>query len=413
MGVLTGFWRRLVIGAISPTGVGLVLGAWLGVATPGPSTAQTFDQAILDALRGPEGLIQHCAALTAPLAALTDCFASGGTAASAGLVTVNTRPGASEEERAVQRRLQAKRDEERRGGAPGASPDLPRGLGLFVSGEYERFDKDLTTFEPAYDSNTYGLTVGVDYTFTPWLVTGLAFNYNRIDGEFDLGGDFSTDSYGGLLYASVRPISNLFVDLVGGYARKDFSVDRRVTAVDEDTPGVATSDTMESDTNGDEFTAGVLAGYDFVIRSVTIGPRVGLNYRHLSIDGFQESGSGTTGLELAYKSQDQESLTSRVGLYGSMAISTRIGVFIPQASFDYIHEFLDDQRSIRFHFVGDADQTQFRFENDPPDRNYFHVGAGLVVALPGGFYPFVNYRALLGYKDQSSHVVTAGLRFAF
>ena len=410
MGLLTDFWRRLVTGAISPTGVGLVLGAWLAVAAAQPSVAQTFDEAVADAL-GPGGLPStSCAALSVPLQNLAVNCAAGGTGATAGLVTVNTRPGASEEERAIQRRLQEKRDEERRGGAPGASFDLPRGLGLFVSGEYERFDKDLTTFEPAYDSNTYGITIGADYTFTRWLVAGLAFNYSRIDGEFDLGGDFSTDSYGGLVYASLRPLTNLFVDLVGGYARKDFSVDRLVTATPVTGP---ISETLRADTDGDEFKAGVLAGYDFVIRNLTVGPRVGLNYRHLSVDGFEESGSGATGLELAYDSQNQESLTSRVGVYGSIAISTRVGVFIPQASFDYIHEFLDDQRSIRFHFVGDADETRFRFQTDRPDRDYFHVGAGLVVALPGNFYPFVNYRALLGYEDETSHVVTAGLRVAF
>jgi len=56
---------------------------------------------------------------------------------------------------------------------------------------------------------------------------------------------------------------------------------------------------------------------------------------------------------------------------------------------------------------------QLRFNNDPPDRDYFHAGAGLVLVLPGGFSPFLNYRALLGYNDQSGHAVTVGLRFPF
>ena len=402
--------RWLRWGAMPPAGAVLLLSVLLGMSTPRSTMAQTFDEAIANAL-GPQGLpTTACSALSVPLQNLAVNCAAGGTAATAGLVTVNTRAGASEEERAVQRRLQEKRDEERRGGAGGASPDLPRGLGFFASFDYERFDKDLTTFEPAYDSDTYGFTVGADYTFTRWLVAGLAFNYNTVDGEFDLGGDFSTDSYGGLAYASLYPLPNLFMDLVLGYARKDFTVDRVATAIPITGP---ITETLEGETDGDEFKAGILAGYDFVIRNVTIGPRLGLNYRNLSIDEFQENGSGATGLELAYGSQTQESLTSRVGLYGSIAISTRIGVFIPQASFDYIHEFLDDQRSIRFHFVGDADRTPFRFDTDPPDRDYFHVGAGLVVALPGGFYPFVNYRALVGYEDESSHLVTVGLRVAF
>jgi peroxiredoxin len=101
------------------------------------------------------------------------------------------------------------------------------------------------------------------------------------------------------------------------------------------------------------------------------------------------------------------------GLFASVAFSTPLGVVVPQATFEYVHEFADDQRTIHFSFVEDLAQKKFRFQNDPPDRDYFNAGAGVVFVLPGGFSPFVNYRALLGYKDQSSHIVAAGLRFAF
>jgi hypothetical protein len=61
----------------------------------------------------------------------------------------------------------------------------------------------------------------------------------------------------------------------------------------------------------------------------------------------------------------------------------------------------------------DPDAGKFRFQNDPPDRNYFNLGAGIVAVLPHGFSPFLNYRALVGYKDQSSHIGTAGVRIEF
>ena len=63
--------------------------------------------------------------------------------------------------------------------------------------------------------------------------------------------------------------------------------------------------------------------------------------------------------------------------------------------------------------IEDLARERFTFENDPPDRNYFNLGAGIVLVLPHGISPFVNYRSLVGYKDQSSHTVTAGLRVEF
>jgi outer membrane autotransporter protein len=100
-------------------------------------------------------------------------------------------------------------------------------------------------------------------------------------------------------------------------------------------------------------------------------------------------------------------------VYGSIAISTGFGVLVPQTTLEYIHEFLDPQRKITFRFIDDLNRTPFRFENDRPDRDYFNLGAGIVLVLARGFSPFLNYRALVGYNDQRSHTVTAGLRVEF
>src|SRR5690348_18514749 len=54
------------------------------------------------------------------------------------------------------------------------------------------------------------------------------------------------------------------------------------------------------------------------------------------MDSFHESGN--TGLELAYDRQHQDSLTTVAGLFGSMAISTGIGVFVPQVTADRSEE---------------------------------------------------------------------------
>ena len=77
------------------------------------------------------------------------------------------------------------------------------GLGLFASGLVESLNRDVTTFQDGYKSNILGITAGADYRFSKKLVAGLALSYSNTDGDFrNDGGNFSTNSYGSLLFAS-------------------------------------------------------------------------------------------------------------------------------------------------------------------------------------------------------------------
>ncbi len=346
---------------------------------------------------------------------------------SAGTIAAETRLDLTGEQRRVYQRLKEKREGSSAGASADSSMGIP-GLGLFVSAEYEAFDKNVTPFESGYSSDSWSGTVGVDYSFTSWATAGIAFTYSSVSGTYaQRGGDFDTESVGGLLYATFFPIPRLFVDVVGGYARKNYTTDRAISFTNTFNVGdILTSNGIASgETDGNEYRAGVNLGYDFNFDRATFGPRLGVNYRYTTIDSFAEEGkravicnptcrsTSGTGLELDYDRQDESSLTTVAGLFVSVSFSTPFGVVVPQATFEYVHEFADNQRAIHFNFVEDLAQKKFRFQNDPPDRDYFNAGAGVVFVLPGGFSPFVNYRALLGYKDQSSHTVTAGLRFAF
>ncbi len=327
-----------------------------------------------------------------------------------GSVAVFTRLSNVDEEVRIFQRLQDLRRRTEFGSmAASADTALSPGLSFFASGEFTAFDKTLTTFEPAFHSTTSGGTIGGDYSFSRGHTVGAAINYSHIDGEFSRhGGDFATDSYGGLLYASVLPVRHLFVDLTAGYARKEYSLDRRFSFGN---PSPISAGVASGSTNGNEYKAAVNIGYDFAIHRFTFGPRVGLNYVGTSVDGFREH--GPTGLELIYGHQHRDSLTSVLGFYGSMALSTRVGVLVPQASVEYVHEFEDDQRTIPFRFVDVVAGPSFHFRTDSPDRDYLYLATGVVFYTPRGVAPFVNYRALVDYANQARHIVTAGVRFEF
>lgn len=333
------------------------------------------------------------------------CQAPGGTGSSAGGTVGGETRGGAEDQRQIFRRLR-----QRQGAASADTGGIQR-FSLFASADYQKFDKDTTRFETGFERDTVGGTVGADYLFRGGLILGAAFSYGHEFGTYDdPGGGFDHDAYGILAYGSVMPITNLFVDAVAGYTWKNYSFDRRIN-FSIPGAGFTVAGPTSGDTDGDEFRVGINTGYDFVLDRFTVGPRVGVLYRETTIDGFRES--GRTGLELAYDNQNIQSLVTTVGLYGSMAISTGVGVIVPQATAEYVHEFLDDQRSVGFRLAQDPFGARFLFQTDPPDRDYFNLGVGVAMVLPNGLQPYLNFRELVGYDDRSSHTVNLGLRVPF
>jgi uncharacterized protein YhjY with autotransporter beta-barrel domain len=284
------------------------------------------------------------------------------------------------------------------------------GLGLFATGLVESLDRNVSTFQDGYKSTILGISGGADYRFSKQLVAGVLLSYSNTDGDFRNGGNFSTNSLGGLVFASYLPTDKTFLQLSGGYFRNNYLVSRAATAVISSSPDRNIQGLASSNSNGDVFNLSALAGSDHPFGRFTVGPRIGMNYSHTTVHGYRENGS--TGLELQYEDQFINSLQSTLGVQGSAAISTGFGVLVPQVNADFIHEFANSQRFIHVQFAEDfrPNPTKFTFQNEVPVRNYFNLGTGLVAVLPNGWQPFVHFRAMVGNNQFNNYAGTFGLR---
>ncbi|HZF32262.1 MAG TPA: autotransporter outer membrane beta-barrel domain-containing protein, partial [Candidatus Angelobacter sp.] len=272
------------------------------------------------------------------------------------------------------------------------------GLNLFVSGDYQNKEKDQAA-EAGFTSDRAGITFGLDSPMD-WGVIGGAFSYNHTWGQFDdNGGDFGLDSWSGLLYGSYYPSDASFIDGVIGLGLKKSLTDRRVI-----NNGNILAGDAKGDTAGFEFQTSVSGGYDFTFDNFTVGPRLGIHYLRTEYNAFTETG---TPMALNYPDQVEDSLTSTLGFQGSVAISTSFGVVVPQVNAEYVHEFLNDRRTVH---ATELDGDAATFVTDPPDRDYFNVGAGLVFVLPDGVSPFLSYSAEVANRFEEVHTVTAGVR---
>ncbi len=335
------------------------------------------------------------------------CSGPGGVAGGGNSGASLTAPGI------VQERLQVARGEEgiSESGTTGTVA-LSSGMNIFFSAEYESLDRDITAFEDGFDSDIGRFTAGGDYRFTEMLVAGAALTYYNHNGDFDGGGDFDNDSYGVTAYASLQLTDQAFVQATLGYAAKDYERTRIATWTEPSASVVPLiSGPVTGDYDGDEFSAGLLAGYDFSFGSLTIGPRVGLDYIRTDFDGYSES--GTTGLELIFAGADETSVQSRVGIAGSLAVSTSFGVLLPQANVYWVHEFEDDQRSEAFSFAQDTNSTTFFYDNEGPDKDFFEFSAGVAAVLPNGWQPYAQFQTTIDHDYLDSMVASVGLRKEF
>ena len=286
-------------------------------------------------------------------------------------------------------------------GTGGAAADSVsyEGLGVFVSAGYEHKNKTATDFELGFESDSVGPTIGADYRIGTSGVVGAAFNYRHAFGDYDEGyGDFDTDTFTVLLYGSYYPTDQSFIDAAVGLGYKQFDTDHL-----DPTGG---SETVSGSTNGFDFTADLIGGYDFTFGALTVGPRIGIHYRRTELNDFTETGAGTL---TTYDDQVDDSLTGTVGAQATYAISTSFGVVVPNVNAEYVREFLDDRET----FTATQFGTTFSYLGDQPDRNHFNVGGGVVVVLPDGVVPFISYEAEVANYLQVTHAVTAGVRLEY
>lgn len=271
--------------------------------------------------------------------------------------------------------------------------------------DYQHKDKTATNFELGFESDRVGPTIGADYMLGTSGVIGGAFGYRHTFGDYDSSyGDFDTDTYTLTLYGSYYPTDQSFIDLALGVGRKDFDNEH----IDEG----GSASTVEGDTHGIEFSADITGGYDFSFGPFTVGPRLGLHYNRTELNAFAETSSNPAAITNAYFDQEEDSLTGTVGVQASYAISTSFGVVVPQVNAEYVREFLDDREN-QTAILGCCGDAPVTFKLDQPDRNHFNVGAGVVVVLPDGINPFLNYEAEIANYLEETHTVTVGIRLGF
>lgn len=295
------------------------------------------------------------------------------------------------------------------GGASSDSESTFGNWGFFLNGNFNFGDKDETIHEAGFDFDTKGITAGADYRLSDKFILGGALGYAKNEVDFSsAGGDLDTDSWSLSAYGTYYLSDRIYIDGILGYGWNDFQSNRNIIyQVSQD----SVSRTARSDYDGSQFGGSLGAGYIFNREALEFGVYGRLNYLSVDVDGFRETQA--SGLDLRVRGFDATSLTTSVGGRISRAYSTQTAVLVPQASFEWEHEFDNDASTLVAQFVNDPTDTAFEIFTDNPDRDYFRVGLGVTAVFTRGVSAFANYDTILAKDEWTDHAIDVGVRWEF
>jgi len=279
-------------------------------------------------------------------------------------------------------------------GIIGASAgDASQGMGLWMEGFGSTAAQGERSGYTGYDASTYGATFGVDKELFKNAVLGLslAFAKGQVDEKGNRKGDtLDSDSYIASLYGSWSN-SLLYTDVSATAGYHDYTQKREVTM-----PNYV--QTANANYGAVQLGAKAEVGFPINIAEKTyVSPLANLEYNHLMVDKYHETGAA--GASLAVSSKDYD--TWRAGIGASLASTFNTGglILTPTLRALYVHDFSNTSDTTVSYVDGGK---SFVVANAKPVRDSAVLGASLDLATGSYWTTTLAYTGEFK-EDYSSH----------
>ena len=298
--------------------------------------------------------------------------------------------------------------------------------GFFANGDYNfgkkksaEDDQFVGNGDRKFDFNSKGLTLGADYRFLgEKLFAGVALGYKDFDSDFTTqAGDTIYQGYNLSVYSTYLVSDKSYIDALVSFGRNQ--IDSRRPVNNDGSGGIVNETTFAiGRPDAREIGLSIGGGYEFNQGEWGITPYGRIDYIKGTIDAYNESASHSSANASLFtiNKQTVDSLTSTLGVRATRTINTSSGVFVPQASIEWKHEFKD-----RSTISGNSNYLSelglpggFSEENaDSFDSNYFNASVGVSAVFPKGRSAYLNFESRFGDDQITDNAVKAGFRWEF
>jgi outer membrane autotransporter protein len=285
-----------------------------------------------------------------------------------------------------------------------AAPPHPREspLGLWIGSLRETADQDGNDGYVGFDSRTGGVLFGVDKMFEERSLLGASLSLASTDVDLDADrGDSDIDSTFVSLYGTWFD-RNSYLETILAYGRNDTDSVRHIRV--GETMGRATSDY-----DSDAWSASGEAGLRVALRRAIVEPFGALSYVRLHEESIREKGAGS--LNMNIQSRNTDSLQSELGLRLYSRVPTTRGLFVPELTIAWSHDFDIDDRTVTTAWSG-AGGTTFALDGRSLARDGLRLQADLRLITRGGLTTSLNLRSEMRHRYTShSALLEVGLSF--
>jgi len=223
-----------------------------------------------------------------------------------------------------------------------------------------------------YDTSIVGAMIGYDVPAGANTRVGFGLGYARsgIDGQTFGSGSADTkfDSYRGTVYV-VHEAGPWFAHADASLGLNGYTGVRNISFT-----GVQRR--AEADYNGQDYTTSIGGGYRWATNGFIVTPRASLQYTHVDVDGYTESGAGDIGLRV--RSQSYDFLESVVGLKVERPFVHGSSRIVPEVHANWLRALNNPTMTNTASFVAPGSPS-FTAPGLNTAANTYNVGAGLTL----------------------------------
>ncbi|MBD3894568.1 autotransporter outer membrane beta-barrel domain-containing protein [Halomonas sp. ML-15] len=253
-----------------------------------------------------------------------------------------------------------------------AAGDALASKGIWLKGLYAEVDQRMRDGVEGYDSDTRGFVLGADAELHNGTVLGLGWAHSNTDTSGRNGLSESEVDFDQLIAYTSRAYGNWLFDAQLSYGRGSNESLRRT--MDE---------TARADYDSRQRGVRAGAGYALALDdATTLTPRFSMDYSHLKLDAYSETGAGAMNLSL----DEQRVERFELGVQAELGRLTQVnGLMVePRLTLGIFHD-LQGQANSNLAAFAFAPEDTFVVQGGDVDKTRYTAGVGVDVYSEGGF----------------------------